>query len=82
MMQTAALQSSEFTEAIVATLLCSLDALADFYDRKRGPWIDELEDAVLESHPLLSGSAIEALHAIFDDFRSSLYPRVPMHRVS
>lgn len=56
------------------TLEAALAALADLYDRRDGPWLDEIERAALEAalEEGLKPSEILLLSDFFSNFRQSL----------
>lgn len=69
--------------ALTQTLKLTFDALADMYERKDGPWVDELRNATLNtlitdtqpSSKTLPAAEVARVGLLFDKFRCELEPR-------
>ena len=63
-----------FAGLLAESLRITFDALAYMYERKDGPWVDELRQAAVNGDAETREEARQVL-ALFDGFRKELEPR-------
>lgn len=69
-----------FAGLLLQTLKITFDALADMYERKDGPWVDELREAVVDSSAAPTAAEAQRIIAVLNEFRRELAPGQQLER--